>query len=183
MSNPVNSPGLSIIAAMASNRVIGLDNRMPWHLPADLKRFKAITMGKPMIMGRKTWESLPGLLPGRRHIVLTNNPAYSATGCELASSLEQAISMASHPQPEEIMIIGGANLYQQALPMSRRIYLTQLELEVQGDAFFPQFDLTQWSETYKEKHIADENISFGYSFITFEKTPEASAKYSVSPYL
>lgn len=169
MSHP---PRLSIITAMAKNQVIGLRNRMPWHLPADLKRFKAITMGKPMIMGRKTWESLPGLLPGRHHIVLSNNADYPAKGCDLVHSLEQAIALATLDGTDEIMIIGGANLYQQALPLTQRIYLTRLELDIEGDAFFPHLDDHQWIEIQKQQHAKSEHHGkalCAYSFMVLER--------------
>ena len=129
---------LTIIAAMARNRVIGKDNRLPWYLPADLQHFKKITMGKPMIMGRRTWESLPGLLPGRRHIVITRDLAYKADGAEVAHSLEQAIQLAG--DVEEIMLVGGANLYAQALDIADRMQLTEIDLDVDGDAWFPEFE-------------------------------------------
>ena len=158
---------MSIIVAVARNGVIGCENRLPWHLPADLARFKAITMGKPMIMGRRTWESLPGRLPGRRHIVLTRDPGYGAEGIELAGSLEEALSLAGGV--EEVMIIGGGQLYRQALPLARRIYLTQVELEVAGDAHFPELDPAQWREVARESHEADERHPCDYHFITLER--------------
>ncbi len=139
---------LSIIAAMAHNRVIGRNNRLPWNLPADLQHFKRITMGKPMIMGRKTWESLPGLLPGRRHIVVTRDPDYQADGAEVVHSLEQAISQAG--DVDEVMLVGGANLYAQALALASRLYLTEIDAEVDGDAWFPEFDPAEWQEVSRE---------------------------------
>ena len=158
---------MSIIAAVARNGVIGRDNRLPWRLPADLARFKAVTMGKPMIMGRRTWESLPGLLPGRRHIVLTRDPGYVAEGIERAGSLQEALSLAG--PVEEVMVIGGAQLYRQVLPLAQRIYLTRLELEVAGDAHFPDLDPAQWREVARESHQADERHPCDYHFITLER--------------
>jgi len=155
-------PIISIIVAMASNRVIGRDNRLPWHLPADLKHFKAVTMGKPMVMGRRTWESLPGLLPGRRHIVITRNEHYSAEGAELAHSLEQALAVAG--DVEEVMIVGGADLYAQALPLADRLYLTLVDIEAEGDAFFPPIDERDWKEVSNEAHQADDKNPFPYRF-------------------
>lgn len=155
-------PIISIIVAMASNRVIGRDNRLPWHLPADLKHFKAVTMGKPMVMGRRTWESLPGLLPGRRHIVITRNEHYSAEGAELAHSLEQALAVAG--EVEEVMIVGGAKLYAQALPLADRLYLTLVDIEVEGDAFFPPIDETDWKEVSNEARPADEKNPIPHRF-------------------
>jgi len=165
----MNSPLISIIAAMAKNRVIGYENRLPWRLPADLQHFKQITMGKPMIMGRKTWESLPGLLPGRPHIVVTRNPDFSAEGAKVVHSLEEGFDAACHA--EEIMIVGGANLYAQTLSHAHRMYLTQIEAEVEGDARFPPYDTDEWRETAREAHRADENNPYDYQFITLEKQP------------
>jgi dihydrofolate reductase len=163
------SPIISIITAMAHDRVIGKDNRLPWYLPADLQHFKQITMGKPMIMGRKTWESLPGLLPGRSHIVVTRNTGYVAQGATVAHSLENAIGQAG--DVNEIMIVGGANLYAQALSLAQRIYLTEIDLAIDGDAWFPAFDATGWRESSREKHAADDNNPVAYQFITLERAP------------
>ncbi|WP_456404421.1 type 3 dihydrofolate reductase [Thiolapillus sp.] len=163
------SPIISIIAAMARNRVIGKDNGLPWRLPADLQHFKQITMGKPMIMGRKTWESLPGLLPGRPHIVVTRNPDYNAEGATVVHSLEEGFAAAG--DADEIMIVGGANLYAQALSHAQRMYLTQIDVEVDGDAWFPEYDLGKWRETASETHPANEKNPFDYLFITLEKIP------------
>ena len=158
---------LSIIAAMANDRVIGRQNRLPWHLPADLQHFKRVTMGKPMIMGRKTWESLPGLLPGRRHIVVTRDPGYQAKGAELAHSLEQAIAMAG--AVDEIMVVGGAELYRQALDRADRVYLTEIDLEVEGDAWFPEFDQSTWRETERQAHSADDQNHWPYAFVILDR--------------
>jgi dihydrofolate reductase len=159
-------PRIAIIAAMARDRVIGKDNRLPWHLPADLKHFKALTMGKPMIMGRATWESLPGLLPGRPHIVVTRNPAYVAEGATVAHSLEAAIRVAAQDGVDEIVIIGGANLYAQALPLADCLYLTEIDASVAGDAFFPALNLKEWRETQSESHTPDEKNRYAYRFVT-----------------
>jgi dihydrofolate reductase len=159
-------PRIAIIAAMARDRVIGKDNRLPWHLPADLKHFKALTMGKPMIMGRATWESLPGLLPGRPHIVVTRNPAYVAEGATVAHSLEAAIQAASKETSDEILIIGGANLYAQALPLADCLYLTEIDASVAGDAFFPALNLNEWRETQSESHQPDDKNPHAYRFVT-----------------
>ncbi|BAO42991.1 dihydrofolate reductase [Thiolapillus brandeum] len=165
----MDKPFISIISAMAHNRVIGHENRLPWHLPADLQHFKAVTMGKPMIMGRKTWESLPGLLPGRPHIVVTRNPDYRAEGARVVHSLEESFDAAG--DVEEIMIVGGANLYAQALSHARRMYLTQIDTQVEGDAWFPAFNAREWREVALEKYVADEKNPFDYRFITLEKQP------------
>jgi dihydrofolate reductase len=161
-------PVISIISAMTQNRVIGNNNQLPWHLPADLAHFKAVTMGKPMIMGRKTWESLPGLLPGRPHIVVTRNRDFIAGGATVAHSLEEAIAQASDKSPE-IMIVGGANLYSQALSIAQRLYLTTIYATIDGDARFPEFDRENWCQTHLEKHLADDRNAYDYDFMTLEK--------------
>ena len=149
---------------MADNRVIGRDNGLPWRLPADLSHFKALTMGKPMIMGRLTWESLPGLLPGRRHIVVTRDRAYSAEGCLIAHSLDEALAAAG--EAEEVMVVGGAMLYREALPRADRIYLTLVHGEFAGDARFPEFDLSGWHEASRESHEPDDRNPHPYTFVT-----------------
>lgn len=158
---------ISIIVAMTQNRVIGNANALPWHLPADLKHFKAMTVGKPIIMGRKTWESLPGRLPERIHIVVTANPGYVAEGCVVAHSLEQAIVAAG--DVPEVMIVGGAKLYRQALPLADRIYLTLVETDAEGDTIFPEYDAGQWRETARERHPGDDKNPYPYSFITLSR--------------
>ena len=155
-------PRVSIIAAMARDRVIGLDNKLPWHLPSDLQHFKKTTMGKPMIMGRKTWESLPGILPGRPHIVVTRNPGYVARGATIANSLETAIEAAG--DAEEAMIVGGANLYAQALPIADRLYLTFIDADIEGDARFPDYDESEWELVEEERFSADEKNRWDYRF-------------------
>lgn len=169
MSQP--KPFLSVIAAMARHRVIGRDNALPWHLPADLQHFKATTLGKPMIMGRKTWESLPGLLPGRPHIVITRDPDYHAEGAQIAHSLPQAINLAAAHMGAtgELMLIGGANLYAQALPLADRLYLTEVDAEVEGDAWFPDVDLSDWSLVSREDHVADARNRYPYRFLSYQR--------------
>jgi len=152
---------------MAENRVIGNDNSLPWHLPADLKHFKAMTMGKPMIMGRKTWESLPGKLPGRTHIVVSSNSDYVAEGCILAHSLRQAIDAAG--DVPEVMVVGGAMLYGEALSKADRMYLTMVETEVEGDTLFPEYDSGQWQEVAREHHPRDDKNPYAYSFVTLSR--------------
>lgn len=161
-------PKLSIIVAMACNRAIGRGNRLLWHLPDDLRHFKALTLGKPMLMGRKTWESLPGLLPGRRHIVISRNPNYQAKGAELARSLEQAIAMVD--PGEEIMLIGGAELYRLGLPIAQRLYLTLVHEAPEADAFFPEFEQGDWRLLRQEDHGIDERHTVSFSFLDYVKT-------------
>ena len=157
---------LAIIAAMARDRVIGKDNRLPWHLPADLQHFKALTMGKPMIMGRATWESLPGLLPGRPHIVVTHQADYVARGATVTHSLADAIAAARQLNKDEIFVIGGANLYAQALVHAERLYLTEIDGAFAGDAFFPALHKNEWQEIQNEQHAPDEKNAYAYRFIT-----------------
>ena len=162
-----NRPIVSIIVAMAENRVIGIDNSLPWHLPADLKHFKAMTVGKPIIMGRRTWESLPGKLPDRIHIIVSSNPDYVAEGCVVVDSLDAA--MAAAGAVPEVMIVGGAMLYAQALPFADRLYITVVEAEVDGDATFPEYDQSQWQELERENHSSDERNQYAYSFLTLSR--------------
>ena len=162
-----HKPLISLIAAVADNGVIGLDNRLPWRLPADLKHFKHLTLGKPIVMGRKTWESLPGLLPQRRHIVVSSNPGYEATGCEVVHSLEQALAAAG--EAPEVMVIGGARLYEQALPQARRMYLTLVHAQVEGNVFFPPYDIQPWVERERSEHEADAENPYPYTFVMLER--------------
>jgi dihydrofolate reductase len=160
-------PQISIIAAMAENRVIGQDNKMPWHLPADLRHFKALTVGKPIIMGRKTWESLPGLLPDRPHIVVTSDTDYRAKGCTLVHSIDEALAAAG--DVPEVMIVGGGAFYAQLLPRADRLYLTIIHAEFEGDTLFPEYDPSQWQETERESHSPDDKNPYAYTFITLER--------------
>jgi len=152
---------------MTADRVIGINNSLPWHLPADLRHFKALTIGKPIIMGRKTWESLPGLLPDRPHIVVTREPNYQAEGCQVVHSIEAALDAAG--DAPEVMIVGGAAFYSAMLPQADRIYLTLVETHVEGDALFPDYNPAEWLITAEEKHSADEKNPFPYSFLTLER--------------
>jgi dihydrofolate reductase len=153
---------------MGENRVIGRGNRLPWHLPADLARFKRLTLGKPILMGRRTWTSLPGLLPRRRHIVITRNPAFRAVGCEVVPSPQAALAAAAG-EPE-VMVIGGAQLYSAMLPMAGRLYLTLVKVRIEdGDAFFPKWDTDLWVETEREELSRDQRNAFDMSFITLER--------------
>ena len=165
-----STPLISIIAAMAENRVIGIDNRLPWRLPADLKHFKSLTVGKPIVMGRKTWESLPGLLPDRPHIVVTTHSDYQAEGCTVVNSIDQALAVAGGV--DEIMIVGGAAFYEQMIPKADRMYLTLVHTEVEGDAWFPAFDWSNWREISKEEHVADDKNPYNYTFLTMERKSE-----------
>ena len=160
-------PNLALIAALSENGVIGRDNALPWRLPADLAHFKRLTLDKPIIMGRKTWESLPGLLPRRRHIVVTRDTGYVADGAEVVHSPEQAIDSAG--ADGEIMLVGGAALYAWMLPMVARMYLTHVHAYVPGDARFPEFDAREWRETRRERHAADKRNPHDYSFVQLQR--------------
>jgi len=154
---------LSIIVAMDRNRLIGRNNELPWRLPADLQHFKKTTLGKPIIMGRKTWESLGRALPGRINIVITRKHDYRAAGAVVVHSLHEALSAAG--DAEEAMIIGGADLYAQALPAADRLYLTRVDGEFEGDAWFPQLDEAQWRVEQKTHFEKDDKNEFSCEFI------------------
>lgn len=154
-----------LILARADNGVIGKDGDMPWHLPEDLRRFKALTSGKPMIMGRKTFESLPGLLPGRRHIVLTRDHDWQAQGAEVVHSVEDALEVANAPQ---IAIIGGAEIYRLFLEQADRIELTEVHIRPDGDTNMSEFDRQQWREAGREKREAKDGKP-AYSFVTLTR--------------
>lgn len=165
------SPLISIVAAVSENGVIGRGNRLPWHLPADLARFKALTLGKPIVMGRRTWESLPGLLPGRTHIVVTRDPSYRAEGCILARDPVAAVAAAG--AVPEVMVIGGAGLYGAMLPSALRMYLTIVGAVLEGDVSFPDWDPSCWREIAREERPCDDRNRFGMVFLTLERTRAA----------
>ena len=144
---------VSIIVAAATNNVIGVNGELPWHLSADLKRFKAITMGKPIVMGRLTHESIGKALPGRLNIVISRQPGYRAAGCEVVDSPDAALAVAN--DAEEIMVIGGGRIYAEMLPLADRIYLTRVHANPDGDAFFPDLDPAEWRITEREDFAAD----------------------------
>jgi len=158
---------ISIIVAMDKNNVIGKDNDLPWRLSADLKHFKAITMGKPIVMGRKTYESISRPLPGRKNIVMTRSSDYVAEGCTVVNSLDEAMREAG--DVEEIIIMGGAGLYEQMLENANRLHLTEVHAEVEGDVFFPEFNKADWLEIEREEHSSDEKNEFDYSFVVLER--------------
>ncbi len=145
---------LALIAAQASNRVIGVNNQMPWHVPEDFKYFKRVTMGKPVLMGRKTFESIGRPLPGRKNIVITRQSSWTADGVVVCHSLAEAVSLAEQETPEEIMIIGGAQIYEEALPLVDTIYLTRIDRAFDGDAWFPVIT-GQWQENVAEQGVSE----------------------------
>jgi dihydrofolate reductase len=166
----MKKPIVALIVAVAENGVIGRDNALPWRIPEDMKWFKARTMGKPCVMGRKTWESFPKRpLPGRTNIVVTRDPAYRAEGAVVVSSLQAALDVAAGEDPDEIMVLGGAEIYAQALPLADRIYLTSVHGEVAGDTTFPPLDRAQWNETIVGVHPSSAERPIGYSFIILDK--------------
>ncbi|MDL5382914.1 type 3 dihydrofolate reductase [Aeromonas hydrophila] len=160
---------ISMIAAMAHDRVIGLDNQMPWHLPADLAHFKRVTLGKPVLMGRKTFESIGRPLPGRRNLVISRNPDYQADGVEVIDSVEAALALLAGSDVAELMVIGGGHLYGQLLPRADRLYLTRIDLAVEGDTRFPAFDEGDWSCIECEPHQPDEKNPHSYCFETWQR--------------
>lgn len=165
----MNKPEIFLVVAVADNGVIGVGGGMPWHLSADFRRLKALTMGKPLVMGRKTFDSLPGVLPGRRHIVITRDHGWSAEGAEVVHSLEEALKLANAPH---IAIFGGAEIYTLALPLADRIELTEVHAAPAGDTRFPEFDRSEWSETLREAHPAD-GRNPAFDFVTLVRKPKA----------
>ncbi|MCH8499738.1 MAG: dihydrofolate reductase [Marinobacter sp.] len=164
----------AIIVAMARNRVIGKNNALPWYLPGDLKYFKQVTMGKPVIMGRKTFESIGRPLPGRLNVVITRNPDWQAPAgvlvvTSLADALVKAEAQAVIEGGDEIMIIGGGQIYTEALPLVERLYLTQVHADVAGDAYFPEVDLDTWQELGREDFSASGHNPYDYSFVVYQR--------------
>lgn len=162
---------ISIITAMDKNQLIGKENGLPWHLPADLQFFKRSTLGKPIVMGRKTFESIGRPLPGRQNIIVSRNQNYAVEGCDTVTSLDQAIRVAG--DVDELMIIGGANFYEQTLPRADRLYLTLVQGEFDGDAWFPEIDFNQWQLIEREDHSADEKNECDYSFQVYQRINRA----------
>ncbi|CDT53112.1 dihydrofolate reductase [Vibrio coralliirubri] len=158
---------LSLIAAMTRDRVIGKDNEMPWHLPADFKWFKQCTMGKPIIMGRKTYESIGRPLPGRTNIVVSRDPELKIENVKTFTSIDDAIRSVS--EAEEILIIGGDSIYTQTLKRADRLYVTIIDTGLEGDAFFPDYDLKDWNITHREMHYADDKNAYDMKFLILDK--------------
>jgi dihydrofolate reductase len=165
------SKTITIIAAMANNRAIGLEGRMPWHLPAELQHFKRTTMGKPIIMGRKTWEAIGRPLPGRQNIVVSRQPGLVASGCDCAGSLETALEAARGP---EVMIIGGGELYRQALPVATRMVLTLVDCSPPADTWFPEWREDDWMEVDRVRHAADDDNPLAYEILELRRVSAAS---------
>lgn len=164
---------LAIIVAQAKNRVIGVNNKLPWHLPEDLRYFKQVTMAKPIIMGRNTYESIGRPLPGRTNIVISRQESYAPNGVKVVSSLEAAIEMAESialiDGAAEAMVIGGGQIYAQALEKADRLYLTEVDAEIEGDAWFPEFSRDDWKEVGREDFSAEGPNPYNYSFIVLDR--------------
>jgi dihydrofolate reductase len=156
---------VSVIAAVADNNAIGLDNGLPWHLPEDLKHFRSLTMGHHIIMGRKTYESLGRLLPGRTTVIVTRQTDYCIEGALVAGSLEEAVSLCG--SDDEVFVIGGAELYKLALPAADRLYLTEVNGEFAADTFFPEYDKAAWREVARERLVSESGLAF--SFVVYER--------------
>ncbi len=160
-------PRISILVAMARNRTIGVNNTLPWRCPEDLKRFKALTMGHHIVMGRKTYDSIGKPLPGRITVVVTRNRNLKIEGCLIAHSLQEAIDACA--EEAEIFIVGGAELYTQALPIADTLYITEILQDVAGDAHFPEFDVTHWREFSREPHQQETPQPLQYHFVTYRR--------------
>ena len=165
----MNHPEIVLVLARAVNGTIGKDGAMPWHIPADLRHFKQVTKGRPMIMGRKTFDSLPGLLEGRRHIVLTREAEWGEEGAEVAQSVEEALKLANGPH---VCVIGGAEIYSLFLPIADRIELTEVDASPDGDASVAEFDMSQWQEITRDKHDAQGGAP-AFDFVTLVRRPAA----------
>ncbi|WP_374257699.1 dihydrofolate reductase [Aquabacterium sp.] len=162
----MSTPRLALIAAVARNGAIGKDNALLWHLPEDLKFFKRTTLGCPVLMGRKTYDSIGRPLPGRRNIVITRQADWSASGVDTASSLTEALSLVA--DAPKVFIIGGAQIYEQALPLVQDIVLTEVDADYDADAFFPAWDRSAFEETSRERHQTDTGLA--YAFVTYQRT-------------
>ena len=158
---------ISIIVAASENNVIGAAGDLPWRLSDDLRRFKALTMGKPIVMGRKTWDSIGRPLPGRQNIVVTRQAEFAAAGCDVVASKEEAVTATA--DAEEVMVIGGSQVYALFLPDAERLYLTRVHTEVEGDAFFPEISDLEWHLVSNEPRLADDRNAFDYSLQIYER--------------
>ena len=158
---------LSLVVAAATNNVIGSEGGLPWHLPDDLRHFKRLTTGKPVIMGRRTFESIGRPLPDRRNIVMTRRADYSAQGCDVVSSVDEALELVRGA--DEVMIIGGGLVYRDFLPHADRIYLTRVQADVEGDTYFPEIDESGWQLVTSEHHAADEQHAYAFDVMVFER--------------
>lgn len=165
-------PTVAVIAAVAANGVIGADNRLPWRIPDDLRRFRQLTAGHAVIMGRRTWESLPRALPDRQNIVVTRQLGFAAPGAEVADSFDAALALVRLPDPA--FCIGGGELYREALPRASELHLTEIERDFDGDARFPALAAGDWRETSREAHRTEGPDAFGYSYVTYVRAGAVS---------
>ena len=159
---------VSLIVAASANNVIGVRGELPWRLPDDLKRFKQLTTGKPIVMGRLTYESIGKALPDRQNIVVSRDPGYAAPGCDVVNSPDAAIAIAGNA--DELMVIGGEHIYRAFLPLAARIYMTRVHADIDGDAFFPELNDADWQESCSESHAADENHAFAFDITQLDRT-------------
>jgi dihydrofolate reductase len=167
-------PRIAFVLAMSRNRVIGADGGLPWRMPSDLRRFKAITMGKPVIMGRKTWESLPRKpLPGRQNIVITRQDRFDAPGAAVFGAVGEALKYARGLATDEVAVIGGAEIFDELLPFADRIYLSEIDLEAEGDRFFPELEPTSWTEISRETHERGEGDAAGFKLCVLDRVGPA----------
>ena len=165
------TPQVTLVVAVADNGVIGAQGGMPWHLPADLRHFKQVTMGKPILMGRRTWDSIGRPLPGRRNLVLTRDPGWQSEGAERVGSLDQALALAEADAAEELMVIGGAEVYRLAMARAQRIYLTRIHAAPAGDTRFPALDPDTWQEVACREQPADDRNAHDLTFLVLERPP------------
>lgn len=167
---------ISAIVAVAKNNVIGKDNQIPWYLPADLSYFKRTTLGHHIIMGRNSFRSIGRPLPKRTNIVVTRDPFFTAEGVLVAHSVEEALGMAYDNEETEVFIIGGGAIYRDSMDLWDKLYLTEVDIEPEGDVFFPEIDPSEWRETWREEHPADEKNEHGYTFLLLERVPGEDAE-------
>ena len=160
---------ISLIAAASENNVIGRDCGLPWSLPDDLRYFKEKTLGHPVITGRKNYASIGRPLPGRTNIIVTRDAHFSAEGCRVVHSLEDAVEVAKQEDPEEIFVMGGGEIYALALPMADRVYLTRVHAEIDGDTYFPELDSEQWAEVSTEEHVADDRHAYDFTILVYDR--------------
>ena len=161
---------ISLVVAASTNNVIGSDGGLPWHLPDDLRHFKRLTTGNPIVMGRRTFESIGRPLPDRRNIVMTRDPDYMARGCDVVSSVREALDIEA--DADEVMIIGGGQVYRDFLPHADRIYLTRVQADVEGDTYFPDIDEAGWRLVSSEPHAADEKHAYAFDVMVYERRPD-----------
>ncbi len=160
---------ISLLVAMDQNNLIGRDNQLPWHLPADLAYFKQVTMGHPIVMGRKTYDSIGRPLPGRENIIVTRNPAFTMEGCKVIHSIEEIIKLNNNDKEQELFVIGGSEIFKEILPFADKLYITEIDEAFEGDTFFPEIHQKEWVLLHKEKGIKDEKNPYDYYFSVYTR--------------